>query len=213
MRRPTFIARQASCPTGLLGRLLGKIMAVETASANDKALELLGIDPNDRVLEIGFGHGRTIARAATLASAGFVAGVEVSAAMLQMATRYNQHLIKAGRVALHLTQSSAIPYPDRSFDRILAVHTLYFWTEPLVHLLEIFRVMKDDARLVLCFTPKEDPQMVNQFPATVYRFYSIDDVHGFLTDTGFGEIHLVRQSVAARHLVFASARRPQNSGD
>ena len=207
MRRPTFIARQASCPTGLLGRLLGKIMAVETASANDKALELLDIGPNDRVLEIGFGHGRTIARAATLASAGFVAGVEVSATMLQMATRYNQHLINAGRVALYLTQSSVIPYPDRSFDRVLAVHTLYFWTEPLVHLQEIYRVMKDDARLVLCFTSKEDSQVVNQFPATVYRFYNTDEVVQQLREVGFSEISLERQHIRPRSLAFAVAHR------
>ena len=41
MRRPEFIARQASCPTGLLGRLLARIMATETLAANDRTLELL----------------------------------------------------------------------------------------------------------------------------------------------------------------------------
>jgi hypothetical protein len=64
MRRPEFIARQSSRPRGLVGRLLGHVMAIETASLNSQALELLGLQPSDRLLEVGFGHGRTIRLAA-----------------------------------------------------------------------------------------------------------------------------------------------------
>ena len=60
MRRPEFIARQSSCPTGFLGRLIGHIMERETAAVNDAALTLLDLEAHDRVLEVGFGHGRTI---------------------------------------------------------------------------------------------------------------------------------------------------------
>jgi hypothetical protein len=62
-RRPECMARQASCPTGRLGRLLARIMAAETAT--EKAFALLACRPDDQVREIGFGHGRTLARAAT----------------------------------------------------------------------------------------------------------------------------------------------------
>ena len=126
MRRPEFIARQASHPTGLLGRVLAWVMAVETASVNEKALELLEISPPDHVLEVGFGHGRTIARAAALASAGFVAGVDVSEQMVRMARRRSRRLIEGGRVELQLADSARIPYPDGIFDRVYAIHTLYF---------------------------------------------------------------------------------------
>src|SRR6185295_1059533 len=64
VRRPVFIARQAERPTGLLGRALGAIMALETRSLNDEVLQRLAIAPSERILEIGFGHGRTLERAA-----------------------------------------------------------------------------------------------------------------------------------------------------
>ena len=209
MRRPEFIARQARCPSGLLGRLLGRIMAVETATANDKALELLAIGPSDRVLEIGFGHGRTITRAAALAPTGFVAGVDVSETMVRMATERNRRLIEAGRVALHAADSRTIPYPNQSFDRVLTVHTLYFWSQPVAYLQEIYRVMKAEARLVLCFGPRDDVLMVKNFPATVYRFYSPEEMHSFFTEVGFVEIHVSCQAIASRDLVFAIAHRPR----
>lgn len=60
MRRPEFIARQASNPSGLLGRLLFRLMAAETLAVNERALELLAPEPSARILEVGFGHGRTL---------------------------------------------------------------------------------------------------------------------------------------------------------
>ncbi|MGE0827320.1 MAG: class I SAM-dependent methyltransferase [Candidatus Binatia bacterium] len=130
MRRPEFIARQASYPTGLLGRLLARIMAVETSAANAETLELLAIQPYDHVLEIGFGHGRTLARAAAAAFAGLVAGIDVSEEMVNTATRWNQQLIREGRVEVQRASSLQIPYPAQNFDRVYTAHTLYFWEDP-----------------------------------------------------------------------------------
>ena len=48
-------------------------MALETATPNRRALDLLKLDEKSRVLEVGFGHGHTLARAAELAPKGFVA--------------------------------------------------------------------------------------------------------------------------------------------
>jgi len=102
MRRPEFIARQSQRPTGLMGRLIGRIMAAETARANEHALRLLCLAPTDHVLELGFGHGRTIHLAADKVPLGLVAGVDPSEEMVRMASRRNRHHIAAGRVALVL---------------------------------------------------------------------------------------------------------------
>jgi ubiquinone/menaquinone biosynthesis C-methylase UbiE len=207
MRRPEFIARQASCPTGLLGRFLVRIMAVETTAANEKTLELLAIQPHDYVLEIGFAHGRTLTRAATITSSGLVVGIDVSADMVHTATRWNQQLITQGRVKVRCASSLQIPYPTQSFDRIYATHTLYFWEHPLRHLQEIHRVIKPGARFVLTFGPREDEDMVAKFPTTVYRFYTIDEVQSLLEEVGFSDIHLEHHQVASRMLVFAIVHR------
>ena len=39
-------------------------MAMETRALNDEVLRHLAIAPRERILEIGFGHGRTLERAA-----------------------------------------------------------------------------------------------------------------------------------------------------
>lgn len=207
MRRPEFIARQASCPTGLLGRFLAWIMAAETAAVNEQALELLAFTPDNHVLEVGFGHGRTLARAATFVPTGFVAGVDVSEQMLRMARRRNRQFIKEGRVEVQLADSARIPYPDGRFDRVYAIHTLYFWADPQEHLREIYRVMKKGARFVLGFGSKDDEQAVANFPATIYRFYTSDEVRLLLEGAGFARVHMVHHRISSRSVVFGIAHR------
>ncbi|UPK37828.1 hypothetical protein IVB18_11310 [Bradyrhizobium sp. 186] len=59
MRKPRFIAEQGRKPSGLLGRIVARVMAKETAGENEFALELLQLRPEDAVLEIGCGHDET----------------------------------------------------------------------------------------------------------------------------------------------------------
>ena len=131
MRRPEFIARQSSRPRGLVGRLLAHIMAIETATLNSQALGLLALQPSDRLLEVGFGHGRTIRLAAAQVPQGFVAGVDVSRDMVRMAQRRCLNLAGKGLVELMVGDSRRLPYADTSFDKVLSVHTIYFWEEPI----------------------------------------------------------------------------------
>jgi hypothetical protein len=55
---------QFACPTGLLGRFVGRLMAIKNARMNEFAVEMLDVQADDQALEIGFGHGRIIWRAA-----------------------------------------------------------------------------------------------------------------------------------------------------
>jgi ubiquinone/menaquinone biosynthesis C-methylase UbiE len=184
MRRPEFIARQSRCPTGLLGRVIGHIMERETAAANDAALTLLELQAGDRVLEVGFGHGRTIARAAAAVDHGVVAGIDPSEEMARMATRRCRRLVDAGRVRLARADGMHLPYPDQCFDKAYTIHTIYFWADPERHLRELRRVLRIGGRLVLGFRPKGD-RGTEDFPASVYSFHSTGRVCQMLQQAGF----------------------------
>jgi ubiquinone/menaquinone biosynthesis C-methylase UbiE len=207
LRRPEFIARQSGHPSGIIGRLIARIMAMETITVNRRALSLLELHDASRVLEVGSGHGRTLARVAELAPQGFAAGVDISPAMVQMAKRYNRHSIAKRLIEVKGASSDHIPYADESFDRVFAVHTLYFWNDPFAHFREIRRVLRVGGRFVLAFGPKEDKNAVATFPGSVYHFYSINETWDFLTKAGFNDIRIVRETIAARDTVFAVSYR------
>jgi ubiquinone/menaquinone biosynthesis C-methylase UbiE len=206
MRRPEFIARQSRCPSGFLGRVIGRIMSFETATANDEALRMLGLRPADRVLEVGFGHGRTIERAAMMVPDGFAAGIDTSEEMVRMAMRRCSRLIGSGRVQLAVGDSANIPYSTGFFDKAFAVHTIYFWVDPTRHLRELRRVLRDGGRLVLGFRPKEDA-MAADFPDGVYTFYAPDQVSLILQQAGFEGVQVVPPGNPRDGLALAIAER------
>lgn len=207
MRRPDLIARQSACPSGLLGRLIGGIMSVETDMENNATLDLLNLKPTDHLIEIGFGHGKAIQRAAAALSEGFVAGVETSELMVRLASQRNRHFIRAGRVELKLADAATIPYPGHHFDKAYSVHTIYFWPNPKDQIGEIYRVLKPRGCFVLCF--RYDKKALNTFPASVYKFYTGDQVSSLLGESGFGNVRLEMRQHSSRVLFWAIAHKPE----
>jgi hypothetical protein len=51
-------SRQAGHPSGLLGRIVGRVMVKDTSAANDAALEMLRFDRPCTVVDIGSGQSR-----------------------------------------------------------------------------------------------------------------------------------------------------------
>jgi cyclopropane fatty-acyl-phospholipid synthase-like methyltransferase len=63
--------------------------------------DLLDVQPDDNVLEVGFGNGANIELLAQRASKGCVAGAEISETAIEMASKRNARAISEGRVKLH----------------------------------------------------------------------------------------------------------------
>lgn len=204
MRRPAFIARQAGFPAGLLGRLLLGVMARETARFNAEILDVLTPGNGEHVLELGYGHGRTLSAAAARAPGARFSGIDVAPAAAKAATRRCHDLIAAGRLDLRTGDGASLPWEAGTFAAAFSVHTIYFWQELALQLRELRRVLRADARLVLGFRERSDEAMA-QFPAPTYRFYSTDEVAVLLADADLSNID-IRTSTAGPGLRIAVAR-------
>jgi SAM-dependent methyltransferase len=169
----------------VFGRLLGRIWLTETAAVNDVAVELLAPARGERVCEIGFGPGRTLA---LLAAAGAeVTGVEVSPAMVQTATHRNAKAIAAGAISLHLGDGTTLPLPDDSLDAVLSVHNFYFWPQPRVTLADIARTLRTGGRLVVTSLGADYP-LPARFDPAIYRVPTIADATAWLHAAGFVDV-------------------------
>lgn len=140
---------QFARPSGLLGVLAGYLMARTNASMNQTAAELLDVQPDDRIVEIGFGPGELVSLLAERASRGYVAGVDPSEVMVRQAMRRNRAAVAQGRVALRRGTVSHLPYPDGSFTKACAVNSFQLWPSPLDDLHEVRRVLSDGGLLLL----------------------------------------------------------------
>jgi ubiquinone/menaquinone biosynthesis C-methylase UbiE len=139
-------------PTGLLGTLGGIIMAHTNRRMAQRAIELLDVQPNEKVLEIGFGPGVGIELLAHSASLGWVTGIDPSEEMVEQASARNAAAIAAGRVVLQRGSVERLPFEDSTFDKALAVNSMQVWPNAIAGLREIRRVLRPGGCVVLGFT-------------------------------------------------------------
>jgi ubiquinone/menaquinone biosynthesis C-methylase UbiE len=152
-------------------------------------ISLLDIQPNQRVLEIGFGPGVSTQMASEKASQGFVAGIDHSKTMLQAASQRNADAIQSGRMELKHGDVASLPYPEGSFDMAYSLHSIYFWQKPLECLKEIKRVLKPGGLLAITIQPKD--QWKQNVDATVMTLYFGTNLASLFSEAGYQNVHVV----------------------
>jgi ubiquinone/menaquinone biosynthesis C-methylase UbiE len=203
VRRPVFIAEQARNAKGPLGRVIAFIMARETWSDNLAAIDALDLKPTDHVLDIGCGHGRALGELARRAPLGRVVGVDPSELMTEIAVDRNRSLVRAKRVDVAQAGVEELPFEDRTFDKAMCVHGIYFWSDIDAALKEINRVLKPGGRAVFLFRSSTNVAAA-EFPLEVYKFPSLHELVGAMTDLGL-DCRVERQEL--RSSVVLSAER------
>ena len=151
------LARQSRRPSGLIGRLLmGSYLDRVNAEINTLVYDALAPEPQQRVLEVGFGGAELLFRIAAGLDRGRIEGLELSGEMLDNARRRAARLGLADKTGFHAGSIDALPFADASFDRACSVHTIYFWPDLESGLAELARVLKPGGRLVLGFSTATD---------------------------------------------------------
>lgn len=200
------LLEQFARPTGLLGHLAGFLMS--RTDVDDRWLVgLLDVQPTDRVLDIGFGPGVAVSLLAQRATAGLVAGVDPSEVMLRQATRRNRAAIEEGRVELRLGTASELPYPDASFTKACAMHSLQFWPSLEAGLREVHRVLAPSGVLVLALRMWR-PHAGRLDPSR-YGFTEeqVDELVATLGRIGFADVTTARREFARETITAILARR------
>ena len=162
-----------------------------------RLLNLAGLEPHHRVLDVGCGSGTLAVLMSEKLPAARVQAVDPDRRILLQAQR------KAARrrmsVALQTARAEALPFPDGTFDRVLSTLTYHHIPDDYkaAALAETRRVLKPDGRFLLA-----------DFESTTSRLFrgkgrSRKSLEGWLRDAGFEPRRLeVRRGVH----VFLSCR-------
>lgn len=127
----------------LADRLEKRGAAPDEIAARAAYLDLLGIRPGDRVLDVGCGSGvvtRDIAQ--RVGAAGRVVGVDPSAALLTVAREIADRGTAADWIEFRQAGALALPFEDGSFDRAIAVTVLGHIPDGDAAIPELVRVVR-----------------------------------------------------------------------
>lgn len=93
-------------------------------------VEQLDVRPDDRVLELGCGHGVAATLVCERLEGGHLTAVDRSAKMIQASTRRNAAYVEAGRAEFLVATLEDLDLGDRCFDKIFAVRVGLFHRDP-----------------------------------------------------------------------------------
>ena len=190
------LAKQLGNPSGIFGRFLMKLLNRENAEMNDLALEKLNLQPEDYVLEIGFGGGYLMDKIAATQIPSCIVGIDPSIDSLQVGKKKFNQQIAQGYIELKQASAESLPCGDhevprlrrdRYFNKVCTVNTIYFWSDAKSVLQECYRVLKQGGKLVICYNSKA---FLEQTELIKYGFtaYEVEDVELLMQDSGFTEI-------------------------
>lgn len=183
----SFFAEQARRPDGLFGRMVMSIVFDQgNAFLNDFVNELMSVQIDDCIIEIGFGTGKLIYRMAQQIDKGTIEGVDFSKVMVSIARKRNKMNITNGKVKILEGNFDELPFEKESFTKACSINTLYFWPEPVHTARKIAEILKPDGKLILAF---EDIEQLKQrkLNQEVFHLYSTGEVQDLLINAGFSK--------------------------
>jgi SAM-dependent methyltransferase len=86
------------------------------------AVETLSVRPDDRLLEVGCGHGVAVSLVCERLDGGNVLAIDRSATMIDAATRRNAAHVAAGRASFQVASLHEADLGDMRFDIVYAIH-------------------------------------------------------------------------------------------
>ncbi|XP_036390218.1 uncharacterized methyltransferase YdaC [Megalops cyprinoides] len=149
------LGQQLGRPTNsVAGWMVSKLIFWRNKVLEENAVRLCAIQPDDTVLEVGYGPGLGLEAAAPLISGprGKLIGVDYSEYMYKVASKRMKDHISSGKVTLHHGNVVAMPLPDGSVDKVFHCNCYYFWPELRAGTSEIHRVMKPGGLMVTTLT-------------------------------------------------------------
>src|SRR5215211_1750411 len=94
------------------------------------AVDTLALDPADRVLEVGCGHGVAVSLVCQRLTSGRITAIDRSKKMIEMAARRNREHIAGGRAVLKTAALEKADFGDERFDKVFAFNVAPFWLRP-----------------------------------------------------------------------------------
>ena len=123
------------------------------------AVETLGIEPADEVLEIGCGHGFAVPLVCEKLDGGTLTAIDRSRKMVAAALERNHALAAAGKVKFESVALANADFARYRFSKIFAINVNLFWLDLSPEFLIVRHLLRPEGALHLIYEPPNPAQL------------------------------------------------------
>lgn len=182
-----FIASQFKKPSGLFGIFTSNLMVKNNQKNYHRMIKDLSLQPQDKVLEIGYGPGIGIRMISEQCPTCTIYGIDFSKLMYKRATKYNKQYIDEGRVQLQFGNFLKTPVAYSDFDKAFCLNVVYFWNELKEPFEKVQYLLKEGGSFHLYMADRAT-LLEKKAPDSVFNKYSIEQVMEALKAAGFSAV-------------------------
>lgn len=148
------------------------------------AVDLLGVKPDDRILEVGCGNGAAVSLIAPRLTTGTVTAIDRSPKAIARAGSVNEGRVLSGQARCLTTTLQEFSREGGMFGKVFAVNVNDFWLHPERELPAVLRLLEPGGLLLL--------ELEAPLAARVREFATT--MPGHLEDHGFGDITAINRN-------------------
>jgi ubiquinone/menaquinone biosynthesis C-methylase UbiE len=174
------LVKQSGKPTGIIGRIMIRIMNHMDSGLNNWINEKICY-PRGTALDIGCGGGETLFNLLKNNKLNYIIGIDYSFDSINVAKKKNATFINKERADFIQGNVTSLPFSQNYFDIIMAVRSHYFWDDYEKAFAEIYRTLKQGGKMFI-FSEKYKIQYH-------MKMYNTDEsMTSFLRTMGFNNI-------------------------
>ena len=174
----------------------------------DEALEWLGIEEGDRVLDVGCGTG--FATEGLLQHTDDVWGLDQSAHQLEKAyAKFGRR----GEVTFTRGDAERLPFADDSFDAYWSSGSIEYWPTPVDALEEAHRVTKPGCPVLVVGPDYPNSSVLQKLADAIMLFYDEEEADRMFAEAGFEEFehHIQQRAPGTPRAITTVARVPEGA--
>lgn len=182
------VLKHSKHPKGFFGKIMSGIFDKANVYQNKQTLQLLDIQEDDEIVELGFGSGCLLVEMAQQARKGKLVGVEHSKTMIKDFAKKHKPFIDSGLVELIHSKLEGVTDRCEQFDKVCLSNTLYFFENLEDCFKPVLSLLKKGGRAVIAFRVQEGEGQVRTKHG--YTHYNCEEVKTSLEKLGFESIEM-----------------------
>lgn len=180
-----YISSQFKNPRGIGGAIISIIQNVVNKAMYKKAVSLVNLQSNEKVLDIGYGNGHLLELIYKKNPVDMY-GIDISDDAKDMATKKNKKAVAVNQLHLSVGDCCDLPYEDSMFAAITSINTVYFWSDTVKGLSEIRRTLKDGKSFYNVVYTKEYLSTI-KYTQIGYKKFEPEELVQYGKDAGFNK--------------------------